>query len=96
MISNPRDGIFNLHLTTIKDSYFLTFCTEARTGGKFGNVYNFHSKLFPRIFVKASPHKAEWASENIHENTMWKGDKNMTDLENKQPAPGKAVAEDSG
>lgn len=40
----------------------LTRRTEARTGGKFGNVDNLYSKLLIRLSMYASAYDGKWSS----------------------------------
>lgn len=46
----------------------LTLCAESRTGGELGHIYDFDSKLLPRLPVDASSHHAERTPLKHREN----------------------------
>lgn len=47
-----------------------TRCAESRTSGKFGNVYNFHSKLHFWFSMYASSNNWKWASAELELHKM--------------------------
>ena len=48
-----------------------TGSAEAGTGGEFGNVDNFYSKLLIRLSMYASAYNGEWSSEKLKKEEIW-------------------------